>query len=378
MPQLLGMVTPNFIDSSHTWPPNVRQQSSFLLAAAHGTTLAQRKRTLAAAPRRSEVCYYRTPTTSSERGNQAMAAITTMAHGLRFPEGPIAMPDGSIILVEIERQTLSRVHPNGAVSVLAILGGGPNGAAIGPDGRCYVCNNGGFEWHRRGETVVLGLQDADYHGGSIQAVDLETGAVETLYTHSDQGQLQGPNDLVCDAHGGFWFTDFGKARRRNMDRGFVCYARADGSACREVIRALLTPNGIGLSPDGTRLYVAETIPGRVWWWEITEPGQVRLERTGTPNRGHLLVGVPGYQEFDSLAVDSAGYVCVATLHNGGITVIAPDGTSVEHVPLPDAVTTNICFGGPDLHTAYITLSQTGRLVTLPWPRPGLALHYLQR
>jgi len=112
-----------------------------------------------------------------------VAAITAIAHGLRFPEGPIAMPDGSIVLVEIERQTLSRVHPNGEVSVVAALGGGPNGAALGPDGRCYVCNNGGFEWHRRGETMVPGLQGADYQGGSIQAVDLETGAVETLYTH---------------------------------------------------------------------------------------------------------------------------------------------------------------------------------------------------
>ena len=62
-----------------------------------------------------------------------MAAITTIAHGLRFPEGPIAMPDGSVVLVEIERQTLSRVRPNGEVSVVATLGGGPNGAAIGPD-----------------------------------------------------------------------------------------------------------------------------------------------------------------------------------------------------------------------------------------------------
>jgi gluconolactonase len=307
-----------------------------------------------------------------------MADITELASGLRFPEGPIAMPDGSVILVEIERQTLSRVRPHGEVSVIADLGGGPNGAAIGPDGRCYVCNNGGVAWHRREGTVVLGLQHADYHGGSIQTVDLDTGAVETLYTHSDQGPLRGPNDLVFDAHGGFWFTDLGKTRRHDMDRGCVCYARADGSACREVIRALVTPNGVGLSPDGTRLYVAETIPGRVWWWEIPEPGRVRLERTGSPNRGHLLVGVPDYQEFDSLAVDGTGYVCVATLHNGGITVIAPDGTSVAHVAMPDAFTTNICFGGTDLRTAYITLSQMGRLVAMPWPRPGLALHYLHR
>ena len=71
----------------------------------------------------------------------------TIATGLRFPEGPIAMPDGSVILVEIERGTLSRVRPEGTVEVVAETGGGPNGAAMGPDGRCYVCNNGGFEWH---------------------------------------------------------------------------------------------------------------------------------------------------------------------------------------------------------------------------------------
>jgi gluconolactonase len=59
-------------------------------------------------------------------------------------------------------------------------------------------------------------------------------------------------------------------------------------------------------------------------------------------------------------------------------VIAPDGSSVEHVPMPDPVTTNICFGEPGLRTAYITLSQTGRLVSMPWPRPGLALHHLHR
>jgi gluconolactonase len=305
-----------------------------------------------------------------------MSYMTEITSGLRFPEGPIAMPDGSIILVEIERQTLSRVSPNGEVTVVAVLGGGPNGAAIGPDGRCYVCNNGGSEWHERDGKLTPGLQHAAYESGCIQAVDLHSGAVETLYTHADPGPLRGPNDLVFDAHGGFWFTDLGKTRQRDMDRGFICYAKADGSDCRQVIRAMITPNGIGLSPDGSRLYAAETIPGRVWWWDISEPGKVRIERTGTLNRGHLLVGLPGYQEFDSLAVDSAGYVCVATLHNGGITAISPDGRDVTHTPMPDTATTNICFGGEALRTAYITLSESGRLVSIPWPRPGLPLNYL--
>ena len=76
-----------------------------------------------------------------------------------------------------------------------------------------------------------------------------------------------------------------------------------------------------------------------------------------------------------MAVDGAGRVCVATLHRGGITVAAPDGSAVEHVPLPDRITTNLCFGGPDLRTAWATLSGTGRLVSFEWPRPGLRLNY---
>jgi gluconolactonase len=127
--------------------------------------------------------------------------------------------------------------------------------------------------------------------------------------------------------------------------------------------------------------VAETFTGRVWWWEIAAPGElVPAEGPGGPllsgpGGGTLLVGLTGYQLLDSLAVDSAGNVCVATLMNGGITVISPDGKSVEHIPMPDPLTTNICFGGTDLRTAYITLSGTGRLVAMEWPRPGLKLNY---
>ena len=76
-----------------------------------------------------------------------MTTITEITTDLQFPEGPIAMPDGSIIVVEIARGTLSRVDPNGSIEVIADLGGGLNGAAIGPDGACYTCNNGGFIWH---------------------------------------------------------------------------------------------------------------------------------------------------------------------------------------------------------------------------------------
>ena len=301
--------------------------------------------------------------------------LREITSGLQFPEGPIAMPDGSVILVEIQRGTLSRVDAKGKISVIAELGGGPNGAALGPDGAVYVCNNGGFEWHDMGGLLVPGLQPSDYSGGRIERVDLKTGKSEVLYRECDGHPLCGPNDLVFDTHGGFWFTDHGKNRDRDRDRTGVYYAKADGSKIKEVIFPADAPNGIGLSPDGKRLYVAETWTGRVWYWDVVAPGELAMVPGFGPSGGTLLVGLPGFQLLDSLAVDAEGYVCVATLANGGVTAISPDGASLEFFACPDPLTTNVCFGGPNRRTAFVTLSGTGKLASFEWPRAGLKLNY---
>jgi gluconolactonase len=301
--------------------------------------------------------------------------VVEIASGLAFPEGPVWRPDGSIVLVEIQAGRVTRVRPDGARETIATPGGGPNGAAIGPDGALYVCNNGGFEWHSVGGLTVPGHQARDYSGGRIERVDLASGAVDVLYDRCGAHPLRGPNDLVFDDSGGFWFTDHGKIRERDRDRGGLYWARADGSEIREVAYPLDSPNGVGLSPDGRRVYVAETFTGRVWWWEVAAPGVLKSAPDLLGHGGTLLVGLPGLQLLDSLAVDGEGFVCVATIGNGGITSISPDGARVEHLPLPDPLVTNLCFGGPDLRTAFATLSGTGRLVHFPWPRPGLPLAY---
>ena len=305
-----------------------------------------------------------------------MTVFREITSGLRFPEGPIAMPDGSIILVEIERGTLTRVAADGTQTIIARLGGGPNGAAMGPNGKVYVCNNGGFEWSTHEGLLFPGHQPHDYKGGSIQVVDPETGKFETLYTKAGDVALRGPNDIVFDKHGGFYFTDHGKSRDRERDRTGVFYAKADGSSCKEIIFPLEGPNGIGLSPDHKRLYVAETFTGRVWAFDIAAPGVIAPAPGLLAHGGTLLVGLPDFNLLDSLAVDAGGYVCAATIGNGGITAISPDGKDVTHYPLPDPLTTNICFGGKDLRTAYVTLSGTGKLVSFEWPRAGLPLEYL--
>lgn len=308
-----------------------------------------------------------------------MTQFRKITDGLRFPEGPIAMPDGSVVLVEIERGTLTRVLPDGTKEVIAETGGGPNGAAIGPDGACYICNNGGFKWSfdaASGGMRPVGQAD-DYVTGRIERVDMETGKVERLYDNCDGHRLSGPNDIVFDRQGNMWFTDLGKARTRDMDRGAIYWAKPDGSEIKEVIQPFTTPNGIGLSPDEKTLYVAETEGGRLFAFDIVGDGAVRLlPYPESLNGGRYITSDTGMRRYDSLAVEANGNVCVATLFTGGITVASPDGGTVEFVETGDGYTTNICFGGESLQKAYITLSWQGLLVECDWPRPGLPLNFL--
>jgi len=311
-----------------------------------------------------------------------MVEFEEITSGLRFPEGPIAMPDGSVILVEMFGPRITRVLPDGTKQTVADIVGGPNGAAIGPDGALYLCNNGGcFTPVDLGDLLLPGPFDASsYIGGRIQRVDLGTGEVTDLYTHCDGRPLRAPNDLVFDGHGGFWFTDHGVRDpiARTSDLTSIYYAKADGSFISEQVHPVEGPNGIGLSPDGSTLYWAETHNGRVFRRTVASPGV--LEPAMPLDPSVCLAGLPGNQLLDSLAVDGEGNVCVATLVNGGITVISPVDGSTTHIATGDLLTTNICFGDRDgsgeYRDAYITCSGTGRLLRMRWPHRGLRLHHL--
>lgn len=297
--------------------------------------------------------------------------------GLRFPEGPVAMVDGSIILVEIAAGRITRVQPDGTKEIVAEPGGGPNGLAIGPDGKLYVCNNGGFNYvESNGMLAPHGISD-DYSGGRIERIDLATGEVETLYKSGDfDCVLRGPNDIVFDAHGGFWFTDHGKQdfQARCHDIVGIFYAKADGSHLEEVIFPSYNPNGVGLSPDGKTLYAAETYTCRLTAFNIIAPGKVD-DTAGPGGPGIPLYRPAGYKFFDSLGMEECGNICVATIGECGISVVSPSGELVEFVETDDIFTTNICWGGADMRTAYICLSGTGRLVKTEWARPGLKLKH---
>lgn len=270
-------------------------------------------------------------------------------------------------------QRLTRVHGDGSTATVAEVPGGPNGAALAPDGRVFVCNNGGSHT----KVVLDGLtfpgpcDPSRYRGGSVQAVDLATGEVTTLYDACGGHPLASPNDLAFDAHGGFYFTDLGYQDDRVHRSGGIYYALAGGSDVREVVFPVPAPNGIGLSPDGTTLYWAESFTGRVMRRTIEEPGVVRVPHP--LDTSACLHGFAGLRYLDSLAVEADGNVCVATCVLGGVAVIDPAGDLVELYDTDDYATTNLCFAGSDLRTAIVTLSGTGRLVVAAWPRAGLAV-----
>ena len=296
-----------------------------------------------------------------------------VAEGLEFPEGPIAMDDGSIILTEIKGQRLTRVTPDGRKTTVVETGGGPNGAAIGPDGAIWITNNGGaFEWLDNAGMTIPGPTPASHTGGMIQRYDLSTGKLTTVYEACEGRRLIGPNDLVFDKQGGFWFTDHGCSTPEGRKFGGLYYARTDGSLISRQRDHIISPNGVGLSPDETVVYVADTQLARLWAFDIGDVGQLAPPPGFAP--GRVVKNLDGFQYLDSLAVEAGGKICVATIINGGVTIFDPDG-GVEHVPAPDLVCTNICFGGPDMMDAWITASATGKLYKARWPRPGLKLNF---
>jgi gluconolactonase len=296
-----------------------------------------------------------------------------VAEGLEFPEGPIAMADGSVILTEIKGQRLTRVRPDGSKETVVETGGGPNGAAVGPDGAIWITNNGGsFVWIERDGLTIPGPTPPSHTGGMIQRFDLATGALTTVYDACDGVRLIGPNDLVFDRQGGFWFTDHGCSTPDGRKFGALYYARTNGSQISRQRDHIISPNGVGLSPDERTVYVADTQLGRLWAFDVAEPGVLAPPPGFAP--GRIIANLPGYQLLDSLAVEASGKVCVATIINGGITAFDPDGAT-EHFAFPDLICTNICFGGANMQDAWITASATGKLFKARWPRPGLKLNF---
>lgn len=303
-------------------------------------------------------------------------AWRVVAEGLAFPEGPVALADGGLLLSEMAAGRVTRLHPDGTRSTVAEVGGGPNGLAALPDGSLVVCQGGGSGWAVRPwpypgpGAVDLLLPTGPPAVPVTPQVQLVTpdGTVSTLFTADADGEpLKKPSDVVVDRHGGIYLTDFGGLQGRTRALAGVLHA-PPGGPLREIVFPVELANGIALSPDERELHVVETRTRRVWGFELVEPGVVGAWRSiGTVPAG----GPIGFGSADGCCVDTDGNIVVATIGRGGITVLAPGGGIVLEVPHDDPMPTNVAFGGPDGTTIFLTCGSSGRVLALDgWPHPG--------
>ena len=308
-----------------------------------------------------------------------MTGMRPLVDRLAFPESPVVYPDGSVVVSEMAAGRITRISPEGATSLVADVGGGPNGVGLLPDGRLVVCQNGG-------STFGVGFWPYDFEGCAqlfrpvgaaehpvtpqLQMVDVD-GSVHTLATEylSRSGRtmrLVRPSDICVDTDGGFYVTDGGTTHDRQRTMTGLLYGTPDGQL-EEIVYPLEMPNGVALSPEGDRVYVAETRTRRVWEFTLSAPGRVASGRglATVPSGGPLNVGGA-----DGLCVAADGTILAATLGAGGVTAFSPAGETLGALPLDDPMTTNATLGNGD-RTLYLTLASSGRLVAIDSWRSAL-------
>jgi gluconolactonase len=259
--------------------------------------------------------------------------VTLLASDLGFPEGPVVMPDGAIVLCDGNTGELLR-WSDGSMSTFADAGGSPWGAVLGTDGAIYVTQGGN----------VPGSGDLSAVPG-VQRVNAD-GTVEMLAATIAGHSLAGPNDLAFGPDGRLWFTDSGtegddRYPVREPGRLYVLGSSGGGEMVLE--RPQVYPNGIAFDAEG-RLYWTESMGHRV---SCLENGEATT--FAQLSDGH----VP-----DGMAFASDGRAFVCTTISGGVTVLSPEGEILEEIALGECAT-NCIFDGPALYVTATKVAELG-------------------
>lgn len=276
-------------------------------------------------------------------------------------EGPVWCPDGSLVVTTISPGRLLRLDPaSGRASEVASVAGGANSAHRTKDGGFLVTNNGGIDF-----TVFaghLGLDPAKipYRPGppGLQRVSPD-GRVTTLASEG----LQAPNDLAVGRDGTVYFTDpppHGGTQSHGQKNGrFWSWHPQRG--LKPIASGFEYCNGVAVAPDG-RLLIVEA-RGLLWIDPTSGAKQWWVEQ------------LPGTSPGDGFAFDQNGRLYVACPMDHCIRVLDPSGKELDRCELgPNALPTNVCFGGPDLRTLFTTELAPGRVCAIEGlPTPGLAL-----
>jgi len=252
-------------------------------------------------------------------------------------EGPACDRKGNIYAVNFERQhTIGRTTPKGKSEIYLEL----------PDGS----TGNGIRFDSQGTMFI-----ADYSGHNVLRVDPQTKKVEVFVHHNKMDQ---PNDLAMAADGTLYASD------PNWENGTGQLWRIDRDATITLLAENLgTANGIEVSPDGKTLYVNESVQRGVWAYPLSSAGGLGERRLLLSFEEHGL---------DGMRCDVDGNLYVTRYGAGVVVKISPDGKILQKIDVLGATPSNICFGGPDGRTAYVTEVEHQRLVQFRVDRPGLS------
>jgi gluconolactonase len=275
-----------------------------------------------------------------------------VCEGIRFGEGPVWSPDGTLVVTSVAEGALYRVWPEtGTAARFAETGGGANGAALAADGSFLVTQNGGIDF------TSFGLyDDPPPYRPAPPGLQRATADGDVTYL-ADDGFLA-PNDLAIGADGAVYFTDPPHHPPPPEPVGRVMRMDRDGTIT-EFAAGFHYCNGIAFEPDGTLVVVERA-------------GLQRVHHDGTRD---WLIEALGAGGGDGFCVDVDGRFYVASTVEHGIRVVDPDGIILDFLAIDGkGLTTNCCFGGDDRRTLFVTDALPGRVVAFEhMPTPGLAL-----
>jgi sugar lactone lactonase YvrE len=249
-------------------------------------------------------------------------------------EGPACDAEGNIFAVNFTRQgTIGRVAPDGQGAVFVELKDGS------------ICN--GIRFDKQGKMYA-----ADYTNHNVLAIDPKTKSIDVL-AHDDR--MNQPNDLAIASDGTLYASD------PNWSDGTGQLWRIDTQGnVQQLATGMGTTNGIEVSPDGKTLYVNESVQRNIWSFKITRDGisDKKLLKKFTDHG------------FDGMRSDVDGNLYVTRYGKGTVVKISPGGEILREINVLGAKPSNICFGGPDGRTAYVTEVEHTRLVSFRVDRPG--------
>lgn len=251
-----------------------------------------------------------------------------LAAEFKFTEGPAADAQGNVFFTDQPNDRICKWSVDGKLTTFLQPCGRSNGLFFDKEGNLYAC--------------------ADMEN-ELWKIDPK-GKVTVLVKDFDGKKLNGPNDLWVDPDGGIYFTDplyprdyWKRDRAMQQDGQHVYYLSPDGKSLTRVATDLRQPNGIVGTPDGQYLYVADIGARKTYRYKIN-PDKTLADKTLFCNMGS-----------DGMTIDIEGNVY---LTGRGVTVFNPEGVQIDHIPIDEGWTANVCFGGKDRDTLFITASDS--------------------